>query len=462
MKKFICIILTSLQFIGLVSGQDEQLDEIRNKLLDAYISEGLKNNHGLKQQKLDYTKNLQALKEARGLFMPGVSLNARYTVATGGRTIEFPVGDMLNPVYNTLNLLTASSSFSEIENQEFNFYRPKEHETKVSVVQPIFSSDLVFNYRIKEDYAEISRISVDSYKRELIKEITRAYYSYQQAYYLNDLADTTLLLVRENVRVSKSLFDNDMVTIDAVYRSEAELSKLEVQKAQTNSLLITSRAYFNFLLNRSLDEPIELMNEEPVPPDLALIDAEKMALEGREELMIIKQYQHLNRNLVNMNKGSNVPDLFGVFDYGFQGEDYRFTSDDDFILASLVLKWDLFQGSVNQQKVKQGKIEGEKLLEVYAETEQKIRLEVISSYYSLVTAYESVQSARKQERSASRAYKLIDRKYAEGQASLLELIDARTSMTSASANKIISQNVYFIKKADLDFAMGAIDPESYY
>ena len=97
----------------------------------------------------------------------------------------------------------------------------------------------------------------------MVREITKAYYSYQQAYYLEGLADTTLLLVRENVRVSKSLFDNDMVTIDAVYRSEAELSKVEVQKAQTNSLLITSKAYFNFLLNRShvyflsnLSEPV--------------------------------------------------------------------------------------------------------------------------------------------------------------------------------------------------------------
>lgn len=461
MKKLMCTVLISLLVTGLVSGQSELFDEAQNNLLDAYISEGLQNNHGLKQQKLDYTKNLHALKEARGLFLPGVSLNARYTVASGGRTIEFPVGDMLNPVYNTLNLLTASSSFPEIENQEFDFFRPKEHETKVSVVQPIFSTDLVFNYRIKEDYTEISRIGVGRYKRELIKEITKAYYNYQQAFYLAGLADTALVLVRENVRVSKSLYNNDVVTIDAVYRSEAELSKVEVQKAQTNNLLISSKAYFNFLLNRSLDASIELMNEEPEPVDIVLIDAEKMALEGREELMIIKQYQALNRNLVKLNRGSNVPELFGVFDYGFQGEDYRFTSDDDFILASLVLKWNLFQGTVNQQKVRQGRIDGEKLLVAYAEAEQQVRLDVINSYYSLITAYESVQSARKQERSASRAYKLIDRKYAEGQASLLELIDARTSMTGASANKIISQNVYFIRKADLEYAMGAIDLELY-
>ena len=78
----------------------------QNPVLQEYITEGLQSNQGLKQVKLDYAANLSALKEARGLFFPDLSLNARYTVADGGRTIEFPVGDMLNPVYSTLNVLT--------------------------------------------------------------------------------------------------------------------------------------------------------------------------------------------------------------------------------------------------------------------------------------------------------------------------------------------------------------------
>ena len=41
------------------------------------------------------------------MFLPDISMNARYTVARGGRIIEFPVGDLLNPVYITLNMLTA-------------------------------------------------------------------------------------------------------------------------------------------------------------------------------------------------------------------------------------------------------------------------------------------------------------------------------------------------------------------
>jgi len=449
----IIIAVFAFSLFGVALGQ--------NTVLDSYISEGVSQNHGLKQQHLDFSKNLSALKEARGMFFPNISVNARYTVAQGGRIIEFPVGDMLNPVYSTLNLLTASSMFPPIENQEFGFYRPKEHETKVSMVAPIFNSDLIYNYKVKEDFAEISKISISRYKRELIKDITKAYYNYQKAYYLAQLADTTIFLVNENVRVSRALFENDKVTIDAVYRSESELAKVEVKKAESKNLLEASKAYFNFLLNRPFEADIELVREEPAPVILALDDAQDKAIKRREELKHLQQYQHLNRNITKMHKGKNIPGLFGVVDYGFQGDDYSFTNEDDFVMASLVLKWDLFQGTANLQKTKQSRIEGEILLEAYAEAEQQIRLDVLNNYYAVLTAYESVLASKKQTLSASRAYTLIYRKYKEGQSSLLELIDARTSMTSASTNSIIAANEYFIRKADLEYATGAIDLSSY-
>ena len=433
----------------------------QNPILEEYIAEGLRTNQALKQRQLDYAAQLSALKEAKGLFFPGVSLNARYTVAEGGRQIEFPVGDLLNPVYSTLNILTASNLFPQIENQTFSFYRPTEHETKVSLVQPIFNNELIQNYKIKQNHAEIAKIGVDRYERELINEITKAYYNFQKAYNLVELADTSFALVRENLRVSQRLFENDKVTKDAVYRSESELSRVEVQKAQANNMMQATLAYFNFLLNRSLDAPIELASEDPVPPTISLDDASLMAIQNRDELRQIAQYQQLNQHVTKLHRGNNYPGLFGVVDYGFQGEKYSFTQDDDFLLASLVMRWNLFQGNANHQKVQQSKIEGEKLGEIYSETEQQIRLEVINHYYAMQAAYESVQSAAKQTQSSMRAYELIDRKYSEGQSSLLELIDARTSLTGAAANLIISQSEYFIRLADFEYAMGANGPENY-
>src|SRR6056297_2697499 len=426
----------------------------QNPVLEEYIQQGINSNQALKQRQLDYNQSLARLKEARGLFFPDLGMQARYTIADGGRVIEFPVGDLLNPVYSTLNTLTGSNQFPSIENETFNFYRPREHETKVTLVQPIFSSDILYNYKISREQAEIARVEMEVYKRELVREIKTAYYTFQKSRELMKLSDTTLLLVKENLRVSERLHENDKVTIDEVYRSEAEVARVRARQAEAKNMWEASRSYFNFLLNRSLDSAIVLYPETPRSPVYVLEEVQEEAVASRQELEQIRRYKTMNRQAVRLEQGDNLPELFGTVDNGFQGEEYSFTGEDDFVLASLVLRWDLFHGLSNRHKVQQRKIEGDKLESALLEAEQKIRMQVLNSYYALAAAYEELEAARKELQSAKRAYDLIRKRYREGQASLLQLLDARTTLTDASTGRIITRSEYFIALADFENAMG--------
>ena len=119
-------------------------------VLDKYVNEALENSLALHQQQFSLEKSLAALKEARGLFFPSIGINARYTRAGGGREIEFPVGDLFNPIYSTLNQLIQQQVFPEnLRNEVIPFLREKEQETKISAVQPIFQPQILYNYKIK-------------------------------------------------------------------------------------------------------------------------------------------------------------------------------------------------------------------------------------------------------------------------------------------------------------------------
>ena len=52
---------------------------------------------------------------------------------------------------------------------------------------------------------------------------------------------------------------------------------------------------------------------------------------------------------------------------------------------------------------------------------------------------------------------MIERKYTEGQASLLEYIDARTSFTTSYSGYFIALGAYFISLADFELATASID-----
>src|SRR4051812_23742435 len=91
-------------------------------VLDTYIRDGLKNNLVLQQKSIGLDKALESLQLANGMFIPTVALQGNYTSGYGGRSISLPVGDLLNPVYNTLNQLTDSNQFPEIQNVNQNFF----------------------------------------------------------------------------------------------------------------------------------------------------------------------------------------------------------------------------------------------------------------------------------------------------------------------------------------------------
>jgi outer membrane protein len=441
------------------------LSSAQNPVLDDYIKNGLENNLALNQKLASYEKSIQALREAKGLFLPQISINARYTVAKGGRII--PVGDMVGPLINNLNTLNdmvlgSTFDYSELTSQEFQFFRPKEQETKISLIQPIFNPQIYYNNRIKNYLAKAEKADAETYKRFLVAEIKTAYYNYLKTLEVSQLIDNTRKLLEENIRVNKSLYKNDKVTIDHVFRSEAELSKLEQQKAETNMQQHLAVSYFNFLLNRQYDAEIIADTSQPlVEPMQSFEEARLNALDNRDELERVRNYKSAAENSYRINSSNRLPILFGAVDYGFQGEKYSFTSDDDFVLASLVLRWDLFKGFQNNAKIQQSRIEQEIIDKQYQELEMLIQLEVTNVFYTLEAAEKEIVSVRKQLESSKKAFKIVEKKYAEGQASLIEYIDARTNMTNTQEKLIIARYDYMIKYAEYERVTGIYNLNRY-
>ena len=436
-----------ISFFLQVKGQDTTLIH--------YIQLGLENNLALKQKTIDYRKSLEALNQARSHFLPVISLNARYSIARGGRIIEFPAGDMLNPVYNTLNALLGSNMFPNIENQTFNFYRPHEQETKLELIQPVFNPQIAYNYKIKKELSAGSKADMNTYKRQLVADIKTAYYSYLKTVQLNRLVQETRKLLEENIRVNNSLFNNDKVTIDVVYRSEAELSRLEQNQAKVTKNRKMAAAYFNFLLNRSFETPVLIEEASEVQfINTPITQSEDRALQNREELQILNHYHDAALYNLKLQKSGRLPGLFAAVDYGIQGTKYNFTKDDDFFLGSLVLRWDLFKGFENRSKISQSKIGLDQIKARQEELTDQIRLEVSNAWYDLEMAGKTIQAAKKEKESVEKAFAIVQKKYYQGVSSLIEFMDARTTMTTASANYIIAIFDYKIKKAAYERIIG--------
>lgn len=420
--------------------------------LDDYVEEALTNNLALRQKTFSYQQSRSALAEARGAFLPSVDISSRYTRSGGGRTIEFPVGDLMNPVYGSLNQLLGEQRFpTNLENEYIQFLRDEEQETKLTVTQALFHPELYYSQRSKGNFSRATEAERDAFARELVADVKTAYHNFVKASKIVELLDETRALLVENVRVSEALYNNQKVTRDIVYRAQAELSSLEQQQAEANLGYSNARAYFNFLLNRPLDQSIDMAEQTTVLSPISDIPTLQSQAIGNRD--IIRQLDYTERgtgNLVSLARSSYLPSVYFAFDYGVEGERYKFDSDHDFWTASLVFKWNIFRGFRDRSRTRQFKLQQKQVQLQKEQVENQIGMEARNASYAVEAAAHKVTAADARVKSERQSFRMVERKYAEGMALQVEFLNARTSLTEAEVNYINTEQDYQIALAELE------------
>jgi outer membrane protein TolC len=425
--------------------------------LDQYVKIGLETNLALKQQEFSLEQSIQVLNEARGLYFPSIDIGARYTRAGGGRELTIPIGDLVNPIYRTLNQLLEAQGFpsafpEDISNETIPFIREKEHETRIRLTQPLFQPAIWNNYGLKSDLNEIEMLRTRMYKRHLVHEIKRAYYNYLKASQVVDLYKKIIDLQTENLRVSEKLFSAGKATQDVVFRAKAELSRTEQEQMNVENLQRQSRSYLNFIINRPLET--EIVKSENVNNQNSLAfdfeSAKNHAFLHREEIELIKKTVSATEKNAAVVRSQYFPGLSAVVDYGFQGTEYRFNKDNDYWMASLVLQWNIFRGFQDKAKLEQVYLEKKKLSTREKEIRNQIELEVERIYDNLTVARKTIDVARQQVESARSSFKIIRKKFEEGVSAQVEYLDAQTTLTNAAINEVISKYDYYITYANFE------------
>ncbi|QOG02101.1 TolC family protein [Flavobacterium sp. MDT1-60] len=416
--------------------------------LDNYIHIGLESNEVIKQHNFDINKSIYALKEARSLFYPTVSLNANYTKADGGRTIDIPIGDMLNPVYSTLNQITNSNAFPALQNQSVLINPDNFYDARIHTTMPLLNFEIIYNKRIKSQQSSLQKIELEIYKRELVKEIKTAYYKYLQSMEGVTIYQDALKLVRENQRVNQSLFKNDKINRTAVLRSDNEVIRIEANLETAKHTSNNAKSYFNFLINQKLDSAIEVdLDKESLPNVLVQENTS-----NREELSKLTLAKDLNGNVGKLTQSYWYPKLSGFADFGFQDFDFEVNKQSRYYFAGAALEWTIFSGNKNKYKLKQVEEDSKRISSQTDNVKQQLLLQFQVTQNNLKSALEQFNADKSQKESAKKYNEDITKLYKEGQAIYIELLDAQNQWVNAQLNTNISLYNSWIAFAELERA----------
>ena len=423
--------------------------------LQAYIEEGLKNNQELLQHTLTVDANEYALAEAKGLYMPTVNLESNYTLADGGRTINFPIGDLLNPVYTSLNQITDQQQFQTIENVNEQFFLNDFHDTKFRFIQPLFNSDIYYSQKAQQGVLTASMAKKEAYQTELIKEISVAYFNYWQLEQAINIYDANGRTLQALVDFNQTRLREGQITADELYRAEFELAQLKADKAGVYAQKATAQAYFNFLLNRDYRSEILLDSTLNVLPltQREVADPVADAIGNRHEISEVRAAKEAQVQVIKMARGSKLPQINSVVDWGYQGEGYRFDGDQNYWLVNIGFSWNLFKGFQNKNKVQRAHIQLQTLESQEKQLASRIALEVTQSRQEFNASKRRFQAKEYAHRSAKKNFNIVHSQYQESQALLVEFLDAQSTLLEAQLDLNIAKYDLFINNAQWERAM---------
>ena len=413
-------------------------------LMDSYVAEGLSRNLALAGQALAEKRAGYGVREADGRLLPSVGLNARYTEFSG----VVNIGDFVNPTYRALNQILGEDRFPT----NINTTLPQRQETKLAVTQPIYNAALNGNRALARAIRDATGAQRRLLMRQLSADIQTAWLGYASAVRVLQALRATLPVLDENFRVSERLVASGQATVDATYRARAERSELLQQIAEAEVNESATRRTFNLLRDRDADALITVADDNTLvaAQPIALADAIANALHDREELDAADQGIRIANAQRRITGSAWKPAVTLAADYGVQGNSYQFDRQHDVATASLVVSWNAFNGGQDAARRSQATIARDEAELQRRSVEQRIRSQVAVARDALVAARTSLTTSGDRLESARRSFTLVERRYAEGLAAPVDFLGARSALTNATINQVLTRYSYAARAVEFE------------
>lgn len=411
-------------------------------ILDQYVKEAIDQNLSVDAKKAIERKQQYALQHAGKLAGPEVNFLTTYTAAYKGRNIELPLGDLLNPVYSALNDINGTQNFPSVTNQEFNFLPNNFYDARFRITQPILQPEIKYNKLIKEEEVTMAGLQTDETIRDLTQQVKTAYIQWMRAGEAISIMDQGLTLLNENKRITESLIKNGQAIPSALMRIQSDIEHLNALREKSVSNRVNAAANFNFLLNRPADTEILADTFEDVPPI-----PEQYDLSHREELQQIQTGKKIQELALQLEEKQHAPTLGVQLDLGSQA----FAADwGGYALGGLQLEIPIWDNKKSQLKQKEWKAQLDATQANYEWTKNAFAVQMEAEIENLRSDIALYNSFTNLLASNQRFYDETVRRYKEGLSNYIELLDARTEVTSTQLEQNLAKYQSWLRHVNIE------------
>ena len=305
-------------------------------------------------------------------------------------------------------------------------------------------------------YNEIAQVRVRGVNNALVRDIRTGF---------NDI-----LLQDEEVKVqeaSLAQMEELLTQTESRFRqqtaSEFDVLTARVRVANKRPALIAARKQAELAREsfRSLVhlEPgnFDLAGELVLDPSArSLEEWLAIAMEQRPELIELRRFLGLREADIRAEQGGYMPQIRAFAGYAGQNPENG-TANANWGWgwnAGLTAEWDIFDGALRRNAIREKRLEFEKARETLVDTERKVELEIRSLYLDLVQAAETVSASGDTVAEAEKGLEIARTRYDNGLSTYLDYTDANLALSIARLTRLQALHDHMNALARLQQASG--------
>ncbi|MCP4118683.1 MAG: TolC family protein [Desulfobacteraceae bacterium] len=395
----------------------------------------LSNNLDIRMAKSRVKTAGAALKKARALFMPTLTMFSEYSTGDAPSAYLFKTIDQRElPPGTDFN---APGSFTNLE-------------TGVTARINLFRGGRdCFTNRMAESDLRAAGAVAGEVENQIVSMVIRLFFSVLKAGEYVSIAEESVATVTEQLRIMEVRFRGGGVL-------KSDILSLEVRAAEAQKNLVQSRNLFSTTLNALTTllslEPMETLDlatecECPVELPKEYEEAVDKALGTRPEMIKANERVKRARLGIKAARATYLPVVNLAGRYYLDSDDLDYAADKDNYTAAVTLQWDLFTGGTTGQEILQARQELTRVLAFQQKVRLRILTELKNAFLDLADATERLGVAKTSVAMAEETLGLVKKRYQGGSDTVTRYLEselarnrARIFLSAAFYDRKISQS----------------------
>lgn len=377
--------------------------------LESVLRVALGTNETIEQAAEDIRYSKLLRRAAWNAFIPGASLQGTFT--RNDDEIAFPFGedDAGEPV-----MITFQNSY--------------DYNVNLIVGSPLYLGGRL--YKTVEQSGiniGINELKLNKTQKDLILQVSMVYAQAVKAQRNRTIRAEELKLAKEQLRQAEVFFNAGEAVRVSVLRAKAQVAGAEGLLIQAENEYRKALEDLAVFVDIPRDADLQKMPSLEAPYE-NLETMVSSALNTRTELEIIDRGLEINQLEIEKAFGEKLPEISWNFIYTKQRAGFP---TDRFWKINLNVTWNIWDSGASSVKKAQQESERRKLMLNRQLTEKQIKNEVQKARLDLETLEKALEAARRQLEAAEGAYADMQRIYKVGEATDLDVQDARRQFIDA-------------------------------